>query len=629
MDEYDNISNEVKTLWSALTNNVSDFSSWTSLLSIVEKDELPREASRFIFDTYLKRFSLCFGYWKKFADLEKKWSLDSRSIEIYEKGVLEIPLSVDLWMYYINHSIQSKCPYQIIQNLYKRAVEKCGGEFKSDKLWDAYIDFERQNNQIKNCLDILLLCIKSLTQSLPKRFDDLRKIIESNPLDKFVDSVSFDFYKNQYNTAVANENIEIPFDEFVRGLILQSYRIIFDQTMIEYNKRLEFENLIKRPYFHIKSLDEFQILNWHRYIDFEIQNYVESEQSIYNRVDLIFERCLIPCAHYEDFWLKAINHYKNNNNVEKVKALYAIVCTKHLIDNVQMKVDWSNYIHSLGDVNLAKEILESIEGQTHGSLLARMKLINMIRVTECTSKVDCNGLLLSEMDSNTSNKIISHLTEYLESAKGEYNISFYAIKLSDFLKRYLNKLERIREVFWKTIGLSKGLKRVYLQFFDFETSKKSIDFLEVKKIVDAVFNDDSIDSSFKKRFLQRYLQVVEDNCFSEQIIEENLQYFNEKIKHLESVDMANSYQNNSFNPNDNSYTDPSLKRQSEYSLDSSNNKVPCNTNQTYEQHTYGQISSQNQLNNVSINDQWAQYNQTAYYNWYQQYGNTYNPNVNQ
>lgn len=55
---------------------------------------------------------------------------------------------------------------------------------------------------------------------------------------------------------------------------------------------------IKRPYFHVKPLERCQLKNWHDYLDFEI---MQGDQA---RIIVLFERCLIACALYEEFWLK-------------------------------------------------------------------------------------------------------------------------------------------------------------------------------------------------------------------------------------------------------------------------------------------------------------------------------------
>jgi len=55
---------------------------------------------------------------------------------------------------------------------------------------------------------------------------------------------------------------------------------------------------IRRPYFHVKPLEKAQLKNWRSYLEFEIANGSEK------RVTVLFERCVIACALYEEFWMK-------------------------------------------------------------------------------------------------------------------------------------------------------------------------------------------------------------------------------------------------------------------------------------------------------------------------------------
>lgn len=55
---------------------------------------------------------------------------------------------------------------------------------------------------------------------------------------------------------------------------------------------------IKRPYFHVKALEKTQLSNWKEYLEFEMENGTPE------RVVVLFERCLIACALYEEFWTK-------------------------------------------------------------------------------------------------------------------------------------------------------------------------------------------------------------------------------------------------------------------------------------------------------------------------------------
>ena len=61
------------------------------------------DVGRQVFNSFLNRYPYCYGYWKKFADFEKRNGTPERVFEVFEEGVKSIPLSVDLWIHYINH----------------------------------------------------------------------------------------------------------------------------------------------------------------------------------------------------------------------------------------------------------------------------------------------------------------------------------------------------------------------------------------------------------------------------------------------------------------------------------------------------------------------------------------------
>ena len=48
----------------------------------------------------------------------------------------------------------------------------------------------------------------------------------------------------------------------------------------------------------MKALEKTQLTNWREYLDFELENGTPE------RAVVLFERCLIACALYEEFWMK-------------------------------------------------------------------------------------------------------------------------------------------------------------------------------------------------------------------------------------------------------------------------------------------------------------------------------------
>lgn len=59
----------------------------------------------------------------------------------------------------------------------------------------------------------------------------------------------------------------------------------------------------------MKPLERGQLKNWNEYLDHEIkaQEDKKEEDKDDELVTVLFERCLIACALYEEFWLKYAN----------------------------------------------------------------------------------------------------------------------------------------------------------------------------------------------------------------------------------------------------------------------------------------------------------------------------------
>lgn len=88
--------------------------------------------------------------------------------------------------------------------------------------------------------------------------------------------------------------------------LVEQRQIVFAANVAEVQNRVAFEDGIKRPYFHVKPLERAQLRNWLEYLDFEIG------QGSLRRIIVLFERCMIACCMYEDFWLKVRERERGN-----------------------------------------------------------------------------------------------------------------------------------------------------------------------------------------------------------------------------------------------------------------------------------------------------------------------------
>ena len=72
------------------------FAGWTYLLQFVDTTG-DIDDGREAYDAFLHRYPYCYGYWKKYADLEKRKGLKDRVMTVFERGITAITLSADLW----------------------------------------------------------------------------------------------------------------------------------------------------------------------------------------------------------------------------------------------------------------------------------------------------------------------------------------------------------------------------------------------------------------------------------------------------------------------------------------------------------------------------------------------------
>ncbi|XP_076201937.1 pre-mRNA-processing factor 39 isoform X3 [Aptenodytes patagonicus] len=308
--------------WKVVEDNPQDFTGWVYLLQYVEQENhLP--AARKAFDRFFTHYPYCYGYWKKYADLEKRHDNVKQSDEVYRRGLQAIPLSVDLWIHYINFLKETLDPADpetnsTIRGAYEHAVLAAGTDFRSDRLWEMYINWENEQGNLREVTSIYDRILGIPTQLYSHHFQRFKEHIQNNlPRDLLTTEQFVQLRRelasvNGHSGEDAQPGDDLPSGteditdpakliteiENMRHRIIEIHQEMFNHNEHEVSKRWTFEEAIKRPYFHVKPLEKIQLKNWKEYLEFEIEN------GTHERVVVLFERCVISCALYEDFWIK-------------------------------------------------------------------------------------------------------------------------------------------------------------------------------------------------------------------------------------------------------------------------------------------------------------------------------------
>lgn len=89
--------------WEALVLRAADLEGGVTRNSSPSAIELVRN----VFDCFLAKFPLFFGYWKKYADLEFSIGGTETAEMVYERGISCISSSADLWTNYCGFKMET------------------------------------------------------------------------------------------------------------------------------------------------------------------------------------------------------------------------------------------------------------------------------------------------------------------------------------------------------------------------------------------------------------------------------------------------------------------------------------------------------------------------------------------
>ncbi|KRT80607.1 hypothetical protein AMK59_5862 [Oryctes borbonicus] len=467
------------------------------------------EAAREAYDAFLSHYPYCYGYWRKYADYEKRKGNKKKCEEVFERGLKAIPLSVDLWIHYLTY-VRAVKPEdeEFIRSQLERALAACGFEFRSDRLWVSYIEWEASNKRLQLATAIYDRLLATPTQGYTAHFDNFQEHVSTNPPNKILEVDEFLALRKEVKHMLKHDGTsdsadkpdlppgedteEVSSDEetkAIRERIISIRRKIHKNTVAAVTGRWNFEEGIKRPYFHVKPLERCQLKNWQEYLDYEI------EHGDRTRIIVLFERCLIACALYEEFWLRFVHYLEGLKDPElhaKIKDVYERACTIHHIKKPNLHLQWAMFEESVKNYNKAAEILANIEKSVPNLLQVANRRINLERRREDYEK--CSQLY-EHYILNSKNKTIS---------------TNLAIKYARFCQRVLKNIDKSLEVLNSALTKDPNNSRIYLQLIDMTMQKDGGCEKEVVRIIDAFLEKESIDIEQKILFAQRKLEFLED-----------------------------------------------------------------------------------------------------------------------
>ncbi|KAL4141632.1 hypothetical protein QTP88_004238 [Uroleucon formosanum] len=505
---------ELDKFWQAVKDDPSDFAGWTYLLQYVDQENNVENA-REAYNKFLELYPYCYGYWRKFADFEKRNNNKEECEEVFQRGLSAIPLSVDLWIHYMTYlKTQHSDDVDRIRNKFEKGLEMCGLEYRSDRLWDHYIKWEIEQNKLVNAFNIYSRLLATQTLGYLQHFENFKEFVNKNSPDKILNTKEYLELRQQVaermrlngNEEMLTDDSAPPGEEentflsdvsekelaLLKENIIESKQKINKETGKEIAKRQMFEEGIKRPYFHVKPLEKCQIDNWKNYIA------LEKEAGDHKRIVVLYERCLIPCALYEDFWLSYLDYLESLDFdvTDLLKNLFLRACLVHHRKSPELHLKWSAFEESKGNLDEAAEILKNLDDAVPHMLQIIYRRINL------------------EKRRDQIDRVCELYEHYINTSHTKFLTSNIAIKYARFLWKCANKIDKAIELIAEIINKDKDNMqdnaRLLLQLVELKMSVEPLNEKSVIQIYDEILSMSSVNLEQKILFSQRKLEFIED-----------------------------------------------------------------------------------------------------------------------
>jgi tetratricopeptide (TPR) repeat protein len=315
--------------WDFVLKNPYDFNGWTYLLQQAEHLDDVTEVRK-AYKDFLEKYPYCYAYWQRYSEFEQRHNNWERALTLLRLAVTNIPLSCELWLAYLElyHKLYSSS--EDFDSAFRAqcewAIESVGLDYRSDPVWERYIDWELERKNLVWVSGIYRRLVAIPTRLYNKHWDSFiahvrdhhpRDILEYDEYEKLRQLTCGELGLTYRPDPVVGESkprqVVQPEDKLKAGMKERIVAcVVSDHEKCEedVDKRFRFEEKIKRPYYHARPLDLKQLKNWEAYLEFEIGN------GDHERIVVLFERCLVACANYEQFWVKYARYLEMHHSAE-------------------------------------------------------------------------------------------------------------------------------------------------------------------------------------------------------------------------------------------------------------------------------------------------------------------------
>jgi pre-mRNA-processing factor 39 len=360
------------------------------------------------------------------------------------------------------------------------------------------LDFEERSEAHDRIFAILNKIVYIPMHQYARYFERFRQLAHSRPLVELLPAETLAQYRAEIEAEItgfpAIPKGELEIERELRTRIDNLHLEIFTRTQAETTKRWTYESEIKRPYFHVTELDYHQLINWRKYLDFE-----EAEGD-YTRAQFLYERCLITCAFYDEFWFRYARWMLGQEGKEEeVRNIYQRASTIFVpISRPGIRLQYAYFEEMAGRVDVARDIQQAILFTMPGHVETIVSWANLQRRQ---SGLDAAiEVYKAQIDSQ-------EIDIFAKAA--------LVVEWANLLWKIKGSVEEARQVFQKNQHWYLDSRRFWLKYLEFELGQPTSEatekehFARVKKVFEDMRSTSHMSSDAVKELTHCYMEYLQ------------------------------------------------------------------------------------------------------------------------
>ena len=231
-------------------------------------------------------------------------------------------------------------------------------DFLAHPFWDLYLEYEDRQDAQDKVFAILNRIIHIPMHQYARYFERHRTLAHARPLSELIPPE----VEARYRAEVIAESVqygvqkaEAEIERDIRAKIDAQFYEVFMRTQSEVSDRWAYEQELKQLYFHVNKVDNTQLIAWRKYLDFE------ENQGDHERIVFLYERCLVTCALYEEFWFRYARWMlAQGNKEEEVRNIYLRATIFVPISRPGIRLQFAYFEEMQGRIDIARDVHAAI-----------------------------------------------------------------------------------------------------------------------------------------------------------------------------------------------------------------------------------------------------------------------------